>query len=95
MVRHGLKMMIETDAKLLVTGEAGNGEEALRLCEQNEYDLVIMDIRMPVMDGLEATGRIRKRWPELKILILTTFNDDEYALSALSQGANGYMLKKC
>lgn len=93
MVRQGLKMMIETDPELRVTGEAGNGYEAVRQCESHIFDLVVMDIRMPEMDGLEATAQIRARWPEMKVLILTTFNDDDYALEALKRGANGYMLK--
>ncbi|GAA0365486.1 response regulator transcription factor [Bacillus horti] len=93
MVRQGLKMMIETDQELRVVGEASNGQEAIHLCERLQFDLVVMDIRMPQMDGLEATRIIRSRWPKLKVLILTTFNDDEYALTALQNGANGYMLK--
>lgn len=93
MVRQGLKMMIETDVELKVTGEAAHGGEAVHLCEQQMFDIVVMDIRMPEMDGLEAARLIRRRWPEVKILMLTTFNDDDYALEALSNGANGYMLK--
>ncbi|MEC2072618.1 response regulator transcription factor [Alkalihalophilus marmarensis] len=93
MVRQGLKMMIETDPELKVTGEAANGKEAVTLCESHHYDLMILDIRMPVMDGLEAARIMHSRWPERKVLILTTFNDDEYALEALRNGARGYMLK--
>lgn len=93
MVRQGLKMMIETDAELHVTGEASNGKEAISLCEVNAFDIVVLDIRMPEMDGLEAARIIHSRWPKCKILMLTTFNDDEYALQALKNGANGYMLK--
>ncbi|MED1603397.1 response regulator transcription factor [Alkalihalophilus marmarensis] len=93
MVRQGLKMMIETDPELKVTGEAVNGKEAVTLCESHHYDLIILDIRMPVMDGLEAARIMHSRWPERKVLILTTFNDDEYALEALRNGARGYMLK--
>ena len=93
LVRQGLKMMIETDSELKVNGEANNGKEAIKLCEQHKFDLAILDIRMPEMTGLEAMRAIRKRWPETKILILTTFNDEEYALEALKNGANGYMLK--
>lgn len=93
LVRQGLKMMIETDSELKVNGEANNGKEAIKLCEQHKFDLAILDIRMPEMTGLEAMRVIRKRWPETKILILTTFNDEEYALEALKNGANGYMLK--
>jgi DNA-binding NarL/FixJ family response regulator len=93
LVRQGLKMMIETDGELRVTGEAGNGKEAIALCETNRFDLVILDIRMPEMNGLEAARIIRKRWPDRKVLMLTTFNDDEYAFEALKSGASGYMLK--
>lgn len=93
MVRQGLKMMIETDPGIEVTGEAVNGKQAVALCETQVFDLIIMDIRMPKMDGLEATRIILSRWPTCKVLILTTFNDDEYALEALKSGACGYMLK--
>lgn len=93
MVRQGLKMMIETDQELRVTGEASNGKEAVELSEKHIYDLVILDIQMPIMSGLEAARIICKRWPNQKVLILTTFNDDEYAVEALRSGASGYMLK--
>lgn len=93
MVRQGLKMMIETAADLRVTGQAVDGKEALECCEMNVYDIVILDIRMPEMNGLEAARIIHSRWPNCKILILTTFNDEKYALEALRSGANGYMLK--
>ncbi|MBQ4898328.1 response regulator transcription factor [Paenibacillus sp. Marseille-P2973] len=93
MVRQGLKMMIETDPELCVTVEAGNGKEALELSERHLFDLAILDIQMPFMSGLEAGRIIRKRWPDRKVLILTTFNDDEYALEALKSGASGYLLK--
>lgn len=93
MVRQGLKMMIETDKEIQVAAEAVNGKEAVELCESHTFDLVIMDIRMPVMDGLEATRIILSQRPETKVLMLTTFNDDEYALEALKSGARGYLLK--
>lgn len=85
--------MIETDAEFQVTGEASNGKEAVELCERQPFDLAILDIRMPVMTGLEAMRIIRNRWPDMVILILTTFNDEEYALEALKYKANGYLLK--
>ncbi|REK76657.1 response regulator [Paenibacillus paeoniae] len=94
MVLQGLKMMMETDVELKVTGEAGNGKEAVQLCESGIFDIAVLDIRMPVMDGLEAARIIRSRWPSMKILMLTTFNDDDYAMEALKSGANGYMLKE-
>lgn len=93
LVRQGLKMMIETDPELKVNGEANNGNEAIELCHKVQFDLAVLDIRMPEMTGLEAMREIKKNWPEIKILILTTFNDEEYALEALKNGANGYMLK--
>ncbi len=93
LVAQGLKMMMETEETLQVTGEAKNGKEAIALCEKQQFDLAVLDIRMPEMDGLEAAKEIRSRWPNMKILILTTFNDDEYALQALRLGAHGYMLK--
>jgi len=93
MVRQGLKMMIETDSEMRVTGEAGNGKEAVKLCESHAFDIIVLDIRMPEMNGLEAARIIRTRWPQSKVLMLTTFNDDQYALEALKLGASGYMLK--
>ncbi|WP_112179442.1 response regulator [Paraliobacillus zengyii] len=93
MVRQGLKMMIETAEDIRVTGQAVNGKEALVCCEKHGYDIVILDIRMPEMNGIEAARIIHSRWPNCKILILTTFNDEKYALEALRNGANGYMLK--
>jgi DNA-binding NarL/FixJ family response regulator len=93
MVRQGLKMMIETDTEMRVTGEASNGKDAVKLCETQLFDIIVLDIRMPEMNGLEAARIIRNRWPQIKVLMLTTFNDDQYALEALKLGANGYMLK--
>lgn len=93
LVRQGLKMMIEQDANLQVVAEAEHGLEAMQQIEKHIIDLVLMDIRMPVMNGLEATKIIKKRWPNIKILILTTFNDDEYAVQSLKDGASGFLLK--
>ncbi|MFP7171215.1 response regulator transcription factor [Terribacillus sp. FSL K6-0262] len=93
MVRQGLKAMIETDEEISVTGEADNGKEAVSLCEKQLFDVAILDIRMPVMDGIEAAKILRSRFPYIKILMLTTFDDNEYVLSALKLGVNGYMLK--
>ena len=93
MVRQGLKAMIETDEDIRVTGEADNGKEAISLCEKQLFDVAILDIRMPVMDGIEAAKILRSRFPHIKILMLTTFDDNEYVLSALKLGVSGYMLK--
>lgn len=92
-VRQGLKLMLEQDGKIRVMAEAENGEEAIKKMEAHVIDVVLMDIRMPVMNGLEATRKIKERWPNVKILILTTFNDDEYAIQALKYGANAFLLK--
>lgn len=93
MVREGLKMMMETDEEIKVTGEASNGKEAIQLCEQQSFDLIILDIRMPVMDGIEAARTIQSRWPTSKILILTTFDNNQYVMDALKIGVSGYILK--
>ncbi|PAF35681.1 DNA-binding response regulator [Terribacillus saccharophilus] len=93
MVRQGLKMMIETDDEIRVTGEADNGKEAVKLCEKQLFDVAILDIRMPVMDGIEAAKILRTRFPYIKVLMLTTFDDNEYVMNALKLGVSGYMLK--
>lgn len=93
LVRQGLKLMIETDENLQVTGEASNGKEAIELCEKQSFDLAILDIRMPVMTGLEALRYIRKHWPDIVVLMLTTFDDENYVLEALTYQASGYLLK--
>lgn len=92
-VRQGLKVILEQDENIRVSHEAENGAEAIEILEKFSIDFVMMDVRMPVMNGIEATRKIKKKWPDIKILILTTFNDDEYAVEALKEGANGFMLK--
>ncbi|RKQ34570.1 response regulator transcription factor [Oceanobacillus halophilus] len=93
MVRQGLKMMLESDEEMKVTGEADNGKEAILLCEKQAFDIAILDIRMPDMDGIEAAKVIQTRWPDTKILILTTFDDNEYVMESLKIGVSGYILK--
>ncbi|MFJ3387840.1 response regulator [Lysinibacillus sp. NPDC086135] len=92
-VRNGLKMMIEQDETLQITAEASNGRDALVLLEKVYVDLVLMDIRMPEMSGIEATKHIRSHFPHVKILILTTFDDEEYAFQTLKDGASGFLVK--
>src|SRR5699024_7381968 len=92
-VRQGLKIILEQDEKIKVTHEAANGKEAIEIVQKNKIDLIMMDVRMPIMNGIEATGLIRKQYPDIKILILTTFNDDEYAYQALKEGASAFLLK--
>lgn len=93
MVRQGLKAMIETDEEIVVIGEADNGKEAVRLCEKQLFDMAILDIRMPEMDGIETAKVLRSRFPHMKILMLTTFDDNQYVMDALKSGVSGYMLK--
>ncbi|MFT7791381.1 UNVERIFIED_CONTAM: response regulator transcription factor, partial [Escherichia coli] len=93
MVRQGLKMMIETEEEFKVTGETNNGKEAIDLCERMQFDIAILDIRMPIIDGLETAKIIQSRWPQMKILMLTTFDDDHYVMEAWRIGVSGYILK--
>ncbi|WP_019156515.1 response regulator [Robertmurraya massiliosenegalensis] len=93
MVRQGLKMMIESDEEMEVAGEANNGKEAIQICEKQAFDIAILDIRMPEMDGIETAKVIQSRWPQTKILMLTTFDDNQYVLEALKIGVSGYILK--
>jgi DNA-binding NarL/FixJ family response regulator len=92
-VRQGLKMIINLDEDFEVVAEAANGKEAIAKLERQFVDLVLMDIRMPEMNGLEAAAIILSRWPQVRVFMLTTFNDDEYAYEALKIGACGFLLK--
>ncbi|HEY5889834.1 MAG TPA: response regulator transcription factor [Acidimicrobiia bacterium] len=93
MIRSGLRMILESEADLLVIGEAENGEEAIRLSKREKPDVVLMDVRMPGVDGLEATRLIHQTLPDVKVIVLTTFDLDEYIYAALRGGASGFLLK--
>lgn len=93
LLRGSLRVLIETEADLVVVGEASNGAEAVELVEESRPDVVLMDVRMPVMDGIDATRRITAKESGPKILVLTTFDLDEYVYSALRAGASGFLLK--
>jgi DNA-binding NarL/FixJ family response regulator len=93
LMRDGLRILLELEPNLRVVGEAGDGAEAVAAYEALEPDIVLMDIRMPSVDGVEATRRIRTRWPDARVVILTTFDDDEYIFEGLRAGALGYLLK--
>lgn len=93
LMRDGLRTLLELEDDLRVVGEASNGEEALIRYEETMPAVVLMDIRMPGMDGVEATRRLRARHPDARIIILTTFDDDEYVFDGLRAGAVGYLLK--
>jgi DNA-binding NarL/FixJ family response regulator len=92
-MRDGLRTLLELEDDLRVVEEAGNGEEALLRYAESQPMVVLMDIRMPGMDGVETTRRLRARYPDARILILTTFDDDEYVFEGLRAGAVGYLLK--
>ncbi|MBN2548536.1 MAG: response regulator transcription factor [Anaerolineales bacterium] len=93
LLRQGLRMLLEMEPGLQVAGEASDGQEALEAYSRLQPDVVLMDIRMPVLDGVEATRMMRQRWPSSKIIILTTFDDDVYVFEGLRAGALGYLLK--
>jgi Response regulator containing a CheY-like receiver domain and an HTH DNA-binding domain len=92
-VREGLKMILSLHDEVKVVGEASNGEEALELLAYTSAEVVLMDIKMPVMNGIDATKWVKDKYPEIKVIILTTFNDREYIFTGLKNGADGYILK--
>ena len=89
-----LKTILEADPEIQVCGSGKNGKEALSLYDSLDPDILLMDIRMEEMDGLAASGEILSRYPQARILLLTTFLDDEYIIQALKLGAKGYLLKQ-
>lgn len=89
----GMEVIIQGEADMQVVGKAENGAEALALIQQRKPDIVLMDIQMPIMDGITCIKEIRKLYTDLPILILTTFNEEEYIFQGLTYGANGYLLK--
>lgn len=93
LMRDGLKTIFDLEEDIEVVGTAENGEQALEMTERLKPDVVLMDIRMPVLDGVECTRLIKKRFPEVLVVVLTTFDDDEYIIQALNYGASGYLLK--
>lgn len=93
LMRDGLRTLLELEPDLTVIGEGGNGQEALTAYAELQPDVVLMDVRMPGMDGVEATRQICAQWPTARIIILTTFDEDEYVFAGLRAGALGYLLK--
>jgi DNA-binding NarL/FixJ family response regulator len=91
--REGLRTLLSVQTGFDVVGEAANGEEALRLAITLHPDVVLMDVRMPVLDGVAATRRLHAMLPACRVIVLTTFDDDEYVFEALRAGAIGYLLK--
>lgn len=92
-VREGIRMIVEAQEDLTVVGEAGDGLEALRLVKELDPDVVLMDIRMPKLDGIEATRRLAATGSTSRVLVLTTFGEDEYVYEAMRAGASGFLLK--
>ncbi len=93
LIRQGLKVLLELEPDLEVVGEAENGDIALKMVVELNPDVVLMDVRMPILDGVAATKEINTHFPKVKVLVLTTFDDDEYVQLALQNGAMGYLLK--
>lgn len=91
--REGLRTLLEVQSDFQIVGEAANGEEALRLTATMQPEVILMDLRMPVMDGVTATRRIRDLFPNIRVIVLTTFDDDETVFDGLRAGAVGYLLK--
>ena len=93
MVRKGLATFLKVNADLELVGEARDGQEALRMCEQVRPDVILMDLVMPEMDGTTATKLIRERWPEVQVVALTSFQEQDLVRKVLQAGAIGYLLK--
>ncbi|QQK74835.1 response regulator transcription factor [Salicibibacter cibarius] len=93
LVRQSLKLLLEKESDIEVSGLAADGQEAIDQCETRLPDVVLMDIRMPNVDGIDSTKQLKAKWPELHIMMLTTFKDEQNIRLALQAGAEGYLLK--
>jgi DNA-binding NarL/FixJ family response regulator len=91
--RDGLKVGLSADDNLEVIMEADNGEDLLQALETTRPDVIIMDLKMPIMDGMEATKTVRKKFPAIKVLVVTMYEDDKFIIHLMENGANGYLLK--
>ena len=89
----GLEMILNADAEIEVVGTAQDGAQAIEMIPHTDPDVILMDLKMPGMNGIQATRQIRKDHPDLKVLVLTTFGDDEWVFDAIRSGASGYLLK--
>jgi len=92
-VRDGLELLLKLEKDMQVVGTAADGAEAVELAASKQPDLVLMDLKMPGTNGIEATRRIRSRFPEMRVLVLTTYDDDQWVFDAIRAGASGYLLK--
>jgi DNA-binding NarL/FixJ family response regulator len=95
LLRAGFRKLLDGEPGLEVVGDAADGQEAVQLVERLQPNVVLMDIRMPVLDGIEATRRITATYPGTAVLVLTTYDLDEYVFAALEAGASGFLLKDC
>jgi len=93
-VRKGLVFFLQTQPDLEIVGEASNGEEAVKLATSLEPHIVLMDLSMPLLDGIEATKELKKQAPHIQVMILTSFSDQDHVIPALEAGASGYQLKE-
>jgi DNA-binding NarL/FixJ family response regulator len=92
-VRDGLELLLKLEKDILIVGVASDGAEAVELVKRQKPDLILMDIKMPIMNGVEATREIKSICPEAKVLVLTTYSTEEWVLDAIRAGASGYLLK--
>ena len=93
LIRQSLQIVLDSKPDIEVSDVAADGQEVIRCIRKQKPDVILMDIRMPKMDGVQCTKIIKENYPEIKIIILTTFDDDEYVYNALKFGASGYLLK--
>lgn len=93
LIRQSLSIILGLKEEISVVGGVGDGTEVLEFIAKEKPDIILMDIRMPTMDGVECTKIVKGKYPEIKIIVLTTFDDDKYVFSALKYGASGYLLK--
>ena len=93
LVRQGIRQFLEDEADIEVIAEANDGAEAIRMVQEQQPDIAVLDIRMPEVTGVEATRRIKERFPNVRVLILTAYDDDPYVFALLQAGADGYVLK--
>jgi DNA-binding NarL/FixJ family response regulator len=93
-VRQGLRLLLETQRDIVVVGEAGDGREAVQLTKKLQPDIIVLDVAMPTLNGLEAARQIRRDIPQTKVLVLSTYSDDEYVQQLIEEGAAGYLIKQ-
>ena len=91
--RDGLKVGLSADDNMEIIAEADNGEDLMKVLETNSPDVILMDLKMPIMDGMEATKQVRKKYPSIKVLVITMYEDDKFIIHLMENGANGYLLK--